>query len=640
LLDEQTSNEVLLCELLTLRRRNSELESRLLEYSARTSDFHAKTCEILDNITDAFLSLDENLCYQYLNKTAEQMFGPKNDLIGRYLPDVFPGVNKKALRMYRQVLKTGIPMKREIYSPVFNKMLEISTYPAGSGIYIYIRDLTQQRKHILELQKANFAFVQEAERRELAEKELKIFFRLSEDIFFYRSYDGHILRANSALARTLGYADEEFFPLVKNPNNNPINIHPEDILPVREITDELKQKGGRTSFNCRHVCKNGAFRWVSWNSVADPVERLIFSVGRDITESMQAEEVLRLSEEKFSRTFHESQAIMAIYNIKDNCFVEVNRRLIEVSGYRREEIIGRSHDFLWVDPIDRENALKQIYRFGYIENFEYRYKKKSGEIGYIIISVNSLNIEGSDYLIASGIDVTELKRYQQEMARLDRLNLIGEMAASLGHEIRNPLTAIRGFLQMIGNKAEYDKDRVFFDLMIEELDRANGIISEYLGMAKDKRVDLQLKALDQVVISLYPMILSNANQNEIMVRLEISKVPQALVDEMEIRQLILNMARNALEAMSEGGVLTIGTRLEEGKIVLFIEDEGCGLAPEIQDKLGTPFVTTREKGTGLGLAVCYSIAARHQAKIDYETSSQGTTFNIRFPIPTEQLTLV
>gem|GEM_PF-5014701 len=95
MLDEQTSNEVLLCELLTLRRRNSELESRLLEYSARTSDFHAKTCEILDNITDAFFSLDENLCYQYLNKTAERMFGPKNDLIGRYLPDVFPGVNKK-----------------------------------------------------------------------------------------------------------------------------------------------------------------------------------------------------------------------------------------------------------------------------------------------------------------------------------------------------------------------------------------------------------------------------------------------------------------------------------------------------------------------------------------------------------------
>jgi len=81
LLDEQTSNEVLLCELLTLRRRNSELESRLLEYSARTSDFHAKTCEILDNITDAFFSLDENLCYQYLNKTAQ-----KADV-------VFPGVS-------------------------------------------------------------------------------------------------------------------------------------------------------------------------------------------------------------------------------------------------------------------------------------------------------------------------------------------------------------------------------------------------------------------------------------------------------------------------------------------------------------------------------------------------------------------
>lgn len=640
MLDEQTSNEVLLCELLTLRRRNSELESRLLEYSARTSDFHSRTCAILDNISDAFFSLDENLRYQYLNKTAEQMFGPRNDLLGRCLLDVFPSLNKKALRMYRQVLKTGIPMKREIFSDTINKMLEISTYPAGDGIYVYIRDLTQQRKHLLELQKANFAFVQEAERRELAEKELKIFFRLSEDIFFYRSYDGNILRANSALARSLEYSDEEFFPLVKNQNDNPINIHPEDILSVREKIDELKQKGGRTSFTCRHVCKNGQLKWISWNSVADPVERLIFLVGRDITESMAAEKTLRLSEEKFFKTFHESQAIMAIYSIKDQCFTEINRKLTEVSGYSREEIIGKSIDLFWAEPRDKEMALKQLYRFGYIENFEYRYRKKSGEIGYVMTSVNCLNIEGNDYLIASGIDVTELKHYQQEMARLDRLNLIGEMAASIGHEIRNPLTAIRGFLQMIGNKAEYDTDRVFFDLMIEELDRANSIITEYLGMAKDKRVDLQLKTLDQVVISLYPIILSSANQTEARVRLEINKVPQALVDEMEIRQLILNMARNALEAMPEGGVLTIGTRLEEGRIVLFIEDEGCGLAPEIQDKLGTPFVTTREKGTGLGLAVCYSIAARHKAKIDYKTSSRGTTFNIRFPIPPEQLPLV
>lgn len=640
MLDEQTSNEVLLCELQTLKRRNSELESRLLEYTARTSDFHAKTCEILDNISDAFFSLDENLCYQFLNKSAEQMFGPKDDLIGRCLLDVFPGENKKALRMYRQVLKTGIPMKRELYSPLFNKMLEISTYPFEAGIYVYIRDLSQQRRHTLELQKANFAFIQEAERRELAEKELKIFFRLSEDIFFYRSYDGHILRANSALARTLGYCDEEFFPLVKTRNENAINIHPDDVWTVREIIEELKQKGGRSRFNCRHVCKDGTFKWVSWNLVADPLERLIFLVGRDITESVQKEEVLRLSEEKFSKTFHESQAVMAIYNIKDNCFFEVNRKLIEVSGYSREEIIGRSCDLFLVEPLDREYLLRQLYRFGYIENLEFRYKKKSGEVGFLMISINRLNIEGNHYFIVSGIDVTELKHYQQEMARLDRLNLIGEMAASIGHEIRNPLTAIRGFLQMIGNKVEYSEERVFFDLMIEELDRANSIISEYLGMAKDKRVDLQLKALDQIVVSLYPIILSSANQNEVTVRLEINMAPQALVDEMEIRQLILNMARNALEAMPDGGVLTIGIRLEEGKIVLYIQDEGCGLAPEILDKLGTPFVTTRDKGTGLGLAVCYSIAARHKAKIDFKTSSKGTTFYIRFPIPTGQLPLV
>lgn len=638
MLDEQTSNEVLLGELLNLRRRNSEMEFRLRECILRTSDFHVKTCDILDNISDAFISLDENLRFQFINKAAEQIFGSKNDIIDRCLLDVFPDFNKKALRMYRQVLKTGVPTKREIC--FLNRMLEISTYPAGPGIYIYVRDLTQQRKHTLELQKANFAVVQEAERRELAEREIKIFFRLSEDIFFYRSYDGQILRANSALAHTLGYSDQEFFPLIKNHKDNAINIYPDDILLVKERLDELKQTGGRTSFDCRHVCKDGSFKWISWNSVADPIERLIFSVGRDITENIQAQEVLRLSEEKFSKTFHESQAIMAIYSIKCNCFVEVNRKLTEVSGYSREEIIGKSHSQFWIDPVQKEIVLKQLYKYGYIDNFEYQYKKSSGEVGYIMASINSLNFEGDHYLIISGIDVTELKRYQKEMARLDRLNLIGEMAASIGHEIRNPMTAIRGFLQMIGNKEEYEKDRVFFDLMIEELDRANNIISEYLGMAKNKRVYLKLKAIDQIIESLYPIILSNANQNELLIRLEKSQAPQALVDEMEIRQLILNMTRNGLDAMSAGGTLTIGTKLENNKVVLFIKDEGHGLDPAILDKLGTPFVTTKEKGTGLGLAVCYSIAARHKATIDFETSSQGTTFNIRLPIPADQPTPV
>lgn len=195
--------------------------------------------------------------------------------------------------------------------------------------------------------------------------------------------------------------------------------------------------------------------------------------------------------------------------------------------------------------------------------------------------------------------------------------MIGEMAASIGHEIRNPMTAIRGFLQMLHSKDCYEEDRVFFELMIEELDRANDIISDYLGMAKDKRVNLQAQYLDEVVKSLYPMILADANYNEMDVVLDLGQPSMPLIDEKEIRQLLLNMARNGLEAMSPGGILTIGTTATETEIVLFIRDQGCGLNPELIDKLGTPFLTTKDKGTGLGLAVCYSIAARHNARISF-----------------------
>lgn len=228
--------------------------------------------------------------------------------------------------------------------------------------------------------------------------------------------------------------------------------------------------------------------------------------------------------------------------------------------------------------------------------------------------------------------MVERKRMESAISRLERLNLIGEMTASISHEIRNPMTAIRGFLQLLGGKKKYSNDRMYFELMIEELDRANAIISEYLSMAKDKRVDLQLKSLDSIVVSLYPMIQSDANRYDMNMELELGQLPPAPLDPTEVRQLILNIARNGLEAMSPGGTLTIGTTLDEAEMILFVRDEGPGLDPELIDKLGTPFITTKENGTGLGLAVCYSIAARHKARIEFDTGPCGTTFYIKFPM--------
>lgn len=219
----------------------------------------------------------------------------------------------------------------------------------------------------------------------------------------------------------------------------------------------------------------------------------------------------------------------------------------------------------------------------------------------------------------------------ENMARLDRLNLIGEMAASIGHEVRNPMTTVRGFLQYLSQKEEFKKSQEHFVLMIEELDRANSIITEFLSLAKNKSMDFQEINLNNVIMEVAPLIQADAIRFNCQVEINLGVIPAVRIDENSMRQLILNMVRNGIEAMPRGGMLKISTVDCAEKVLLFVQDEGVGIPAEILDKLGTPFVTTKENGVGLGLAVCYRIAHRHEATIDVESApGKGTIFMVGF----------
>jgi signal transduction histidine kinase len=226
-------------------------------------------------------------------------------------------------------------------------------------------------------------------------------------------------------------------------------------------------------------------------------------------------------------------------------------------------------------------------------------------------------------------DITQRKEFEKEMSRLSGLNLIGEMAAGIGHEIRNPMTTVRGFLQILGGKEECTNYKEYFDLMIDELDRANSIITEFLKLARNKPVEKKLFNLNDVIKTLLPLIQSDAMKSDKYIVLELEEIPDLLLDEKEIRQVIFNLVRNGLEASPPGSDLTIRTFTDGDDVVLAIQDNGEGISPDVLEKIGTPFYTNKDNGTGLGLAVCYSIVARHNAKIEIETGVNGTTFFIR-----------
>ncbi|MFZ5645376.1 MAG: ATP-binding protein [Bacillota bacterium] len=233
-------------------------------------------------------------------------------------------------------------------------------------------------------------------------------------------------------------------------------------------------------------------------------------------------------------------------------------------------------------------------------------------------------------------DISERKLYKRELARLDRLNLVGELAAGIGHEVRNPMTTVRGFLQLYRNKEAFIQYKDSFDLMIDELDRANSIITEFLSLAKGKTLDLKAQKLNTIIENLFQLIQADATLSNKNLILRLEKIPDLFLDEKEIRQMILNLFRNGMEAMSPGGNITIKTSMDGNEAVLTVQDQGKGIEPHVLENIGTPFFTTKDNGTGLGMAVCYTIAARHNAVINIETSPTGTTFFVRFKVSKQQ----
>lgn len=350
---------------------------------------------------------------------------------------------------------------------------------------------------------------------------------------------------------------------------------------------------------------------------------------QEIEERKQMEQELRSSEERFSKSFHSSPVPVCILSF-DRLVLDVNDSFSQVFEFSRQDILGRNLDKLdlasnLTDSITLILAAKKSVR-----NLAITMKTNSGQERNVLLSVELIEINGEPCLLCAINDITGHIRLEKEVARLDRLNLVGEMAANIGHEIRNPLTTVRGFLQFYQERHKESINTVHFELMIDELDRANSIITEFLSLSKNKRIELSPADLNLIIVKLHPLMQADAVAAGKTVLTELAEIPHLLMDSNEIRQCILNLVRNALEAVPTKGTVTIRTFREGTETVLEIADDGPGIPPHILEQFGTPFITTKETGTGLGIAICYRIAERHNARIEIKTNSSGTAFRLRF----------
>lgn len=232
-------------------------------------------------------------------------------------------------------------------------------------------------------------------------------------------------------------------------------------------------------------------------------------------------------------------------------------------------------------------------------------------------------------------NIVQKTKLHRELQRAEKMNAIGQLAASVAHEIRNPMTVVKGFLQIFLSKEQMsEEEKMYIKLMIEEMNRAESIINDYLSLAKPDMEQTEKVNAAEIALNVMELMNSYAMMSKnISVLTDFQENVFIQGNKNELKQVLINILKNGIEAMKDGGELALTVKKEGGYGVFIIRDTGIGMTPEELDRLGTAFYSLKEKGTGMGLMVCYQIVERMKGRIESTSKkNEGTTFHIYIPL--------
>ena len=578
--------------------------------------------DVLYRIKDSIVALDNECTITYANQAYADMFGLiTSQLIGKNVWILFPKVVGSVLyTKIMEAIATKEFQRFEWQGVYADKFWETTVFPSEKGITVLNKDITERKK---------------AEELILQTKdEMNAVLENIDNGFLSLDNDWRFLYVNGRAAGNVGYKPQELI------GKNIWEVFPKIIGTIAEVYYKRAMVEREiVTFNHHGVLTD---RW--YEEKVYPTSKGIAIFWVDITERKKSEEALLLSEvlkaqSSYARSLIEASLDPFVTINLDGKITDVNSATELITGYYREQLIGSDFSNYFTEPEKAERGYREVFTKGYVKDYPLAILHKTGKSIDVLYNAAVYKNDAGEIqgIFAAARDVTERKKMEKQLKDAERLAAIGATAGMVGHDIRNPLQAIMSDTYLLREELTIMPECKTKEDVLESIDSIEkniSYINKIVADLQDYARPLRPECIDVDLYELVTSVFTPINiPDDLEPSIDVDVHFRIKSDPTLLRRILTNLIINAIQAMPNGGKLTIHASRGKKTAVISVEDTGVGIPDDVKPKLFTPMMTTKSKGQGLGLAVVKRLVESMEGSITFESElGKGTKFIINLPL--------